>query len=209
MNISLTNIKQERFYNITDYLRFDVSKLIEAGAIVAGGALRSLLDQQDEIKDIDLFFTDQESIECTKRLLENEEYVQVFACPLGYLFTYVLFGEDSKKPDGGVQKNVLAKVQLITREIYLGANHIVSSFDLMPCCAAWDGTHLVFAEDWIKSVRKKMLYLNNLTYPVATLNRVDKYKQKGYYASEGFYVDIIRAIQNGVFDGEQLALYID
>ena len=209
MNYTVTNLKGARFDAITDYLGFETEELTNVGAIIAGGALRTLLDEEDKVKDIDLFFTSQQGIDSTKILLENKDFVQVFACPLGYLFTYVLFDEDTKKTDGTVQKNVLAKVQLITRELYQNTDHVVATFDLMPCCVAWDGKQLVFAEKWIRSVRKKMLYLNNLTYPVATLNRVNKYKQKGYYASEGFYVDIIKEIQGKVFVDEQLALYID
>ena len=209
MNYTITNLKDMRFDAITDYLGFEIEELTNAGAIIAGGAPRTLLDEEDEVNDIDLFFTSQEGIDNTKHLLENKDFVQVFACPLGHLFTYVLFDEDTKKPDGSVQKNVLAKVQLITRELYRNVDHVVSTFDLMPCCVAWDGKQLVFAEKWTRSVRKKMLYLNNLTYPVATLNRVDKYKQKGYYAPEGFYIDIIKEIQGKVFNGEELALYID
>lgn len=209
MNIVLKNIKEERFYPVSDYLTFELSLLTDVGAIIAGGALRTLLDDEDEVKDVDLFFTSQDGVDATKDLLVKYGYVQIFACPLGHLFTYALFDEDTKKPDGSVQKNVSAKVQLITRNLYPSIDAVVTSFDLMPCCVAWDGHQLVFAEKWIKSVRNKMLYLNNLTYPVATLNRVDKYKQKGYYASEGFYINIIKAIQGGVFDGEQLALYID
>lgn len=209
MNYTVTNLKETRFSAITNYLGFETEELTNVGAIIAGGALRTLLDEEDKVKDIDLFFTSQQGIDSTKILLENKDFVQVFACPLGYLFTYILFDEDTKKQDGSVQKNVLAKVQLITRSLYKDIDAVVTSFDLMPCCVAWDGKQLVFAEKWIRSVRKKMLYLNNLTYPVATLNRINKYKQKGYYASEGFYVDIIKEIQGKVFDGEQLALYID
>ena len=209
MSYTITKLKAARFNTIIDYLGFEIEELTNVGAIIAGGALRTLLDEEDNVKDIDLFFTSQQGIDSTKILLENKDFVQVFACPLGYLFTYILFDEDTKKQDGSVQKNVLAKVQLITRSLYKDIDAVVTSFDLMPCCVAWDGKQLVFAEKWIRSVRKKMLYLNNLTYPVATLNRINKYKQKGYYASEGFYVDIIKEIQGKVFDGEQLALYID
>ena len=210
-SINLSNLKEQRFNKLQESLWLDYESLTEAGAIVAGGSLRTLIDKEDEVCDIDLFFKEEESIANTKKLLEDNEYVCVFQCPLGYLSTYYKFSEKivGKRFDGSPEYEVVSKVQLITRDLYIDLEHVVSSFDLMPCCVAMDDERIVFADKWVKSVKKKMLYLNNLTYPVATLNRIDKYKRKGYYASEAFYVDIITTIQSSSFDGDRMSLYID
>jgi hypothetical protein len=210
-SINLAILKEQRFSKLQESLWLDYESLTEAGAIIAGGSLRTLIDEEDTVCDIDLFFKDEESIANTKKLLEDNEYVCVFQCPLGYLSTYYKFSENivGERFDGSPEYEVLSKVQLITRDLYIDLEHVVSSFDLMPCCVAMDDERIVFADKWVKSVKKKMLYLNNLTYPVATLNRIDKYKHKGYYAGEAFYVDIIKTIQSGSFDGDRMSLYID
>lgn len=210
-SINLSNLKEQRFNKLQESLWIDYESLTKAGAIIAGGSLRTLIDKEDEVCDIDLFFKEQESITNTKCLLEDNEYVCVFQCPLGYLSTYYKFSEKivGERFDGSPEYEVLSKVQLITRDLYIDLEHVVSSFDLMPCCVAMDNERLVFADKWVRSVKKKMLYLNNLTYPVATLNRIDKYKRKGYYASEAFYVDIIKTVQSSSFDGDRMSLYID
>lgn len=210
-SINLIDIKDYRFEKLQNSLYVSYEDLTSAGAIIAGGSLRTLIDKEDEVCDIDLFFKDEESIANTKSLLEYSEYVCVFQCPLGYLSTYYKFSEKivGERFDGSPEYEVLSKVQLITRDLYTDLEHVVSSFDLMPCCVAMDSERIVFADKWVKSVKKKMLYLNNLTYPVATLNRIDKYKHKGYYASEAFYVDIITTIQSSSFDGDRMSLYID
>jgi uncharacterized membrane protein len=210
-SINLANLKEQRFSKLQESLWIDYESLTKAGAIIAGGSLRTLIDKEDTVCDIDLFFKEEESIANTKSLLEDSEYVCVFQCPLGYLSTYYKFSEKvvGKRFDGSPEYEVLSKVQLITRNLYIDLEHVVSSFDLMPCCVAMDSERIVFADKWVRSVKKKMLYLNNLTYPVATLNRIDKYKRKGYYASEAFYVDIITTIQSSRFDGDRMSLYID
>jgi len=210
-SINLANLKEQRFNKLQESLWLDYESLTKAGAIIAGGSLRTLIDKEDEVCDIDLFFKDEESIANTKKLLEDNEYVCVFQCPLGYLSTYYKFSEKivGERFDGSPEYEVVSKVQLITRDLYIDLEHVVSSFDLMPCCVAMDDERIVFADKWVKSVKKKMLYLNNLTYPVATLNRIDKYKRKGYYASEAFYVNIITTIQSSSFDGDRMSLYID
>lgn len=210
-SVKIDSLKHSRFDVLDKSLMLNYTTLTKAGAIIAGGALRTLIDKEDAVCDIDLFFKNEEDIQKTKDKLEDNGYVCVFQCPLGYLSTYYFFGENviGKRFDGKDEYEVLSKVQLITRDLYADLEHVVSSFDLMPCCVAMDNERLVFADKWVKSVKKKMLYLNNLTYPVATLNRIDKYKRKGYYAGEAFYQDIVRSVREGVFDGDRLMLYID
>ena len=55
MNYTITKLKDTRFHAVTDYLGFEIEELTSVGAIIAGGALRTLLDEEDEVKDIDLF----------------------------------------------------------------------------------------------------------------------------------------------------------
>jgi len=210
-SVNLDNLKESRFHTIEANMLVDFRKLTKLGAIVAGGALRTLIDKDDVVCDIDLFFKDRNDINSVKNELESNGYAKVFECPLGHLTTYYYFGEKvvGKRYNGSDEYEVLSKVQLITRDMFASLEHVVSEFDLMPCCASMDNERLMFADKWVMSVKKKMLYLNNITYPVATLNRVVKYVNKGYYAGEHFYKEVIESIQNSNFDGDRLALYID
>lgn len=201
--------REDDLYCYLDNCYTDMYKLLDH-AVIAGGALRTMLETNEEIVDVDLFFLKDNAahnIYKVKTYLEDCEWVCVYECPLGYLTTYIKFSEYLKDANG--KSKVLGKIQLITREYYDSLEHLVSTFDLAPCCAAMSSDELVCTKDFIKSVHKKNLYLNNLTYPVATLNRVSKYKQKGYYAGENFWKDVILNIQQQEFNGEQLALYID
>lgn len=168
--------------------------LLGNGVWVAGGALRTLFNPCEVISDFDLFFQDSKALDFTQDILEMSGYKLIFECPKGELFTY-------RYRD--------VKIQCIAKRFYSDAIDLIDSFDFTICQAAFDGTTLHITKSMIKSAKKKNLYLHKVTYPVATLNRMMKYKEKGYYVLEKTLRDIALQISAGTFDGEQLALYID
>ena len=107
-----------------DELNQDVLSIIKDGVVLAGGALRSLVDPDDTPQDYDLFFTDTSKIEYVKGCLLCKGYSKVFECPEGKLTTF---------------KNEDTKVQLINKREYTDCSDIISSFDITACCAAYDG----------------------------------------------------------------------
>lgn len=177
------------------------------GLILAGGAVRDSLFGTD-ISDYDLFLTDEADVEAIKSYFLSNGFSNTFTCPLGHLFSYMK-GEDFKKPEQCV------KVQIICKRRYYDVADLINSFDFSATYFAMEvdkEEDLVVYTDHraIKDVRKKQLSLVNLEYPSSTLNRLYKYRNKGYYTG-----DIIKEIVKTVallgdkYDPENDTLYID
>lgn len=177
------------------------------GLILAGGAVRDSLFGTD-ISDYDLFLTGEADVEAIKSYFLSNGFSNTFTCPLGHLFSYMK-GEDFKKPEQCV------KVQIICKRRYYDVADLINSFDFSATYFAMEvdkEEDLVVYTDHraIKDVRKKQLSLVNLEYPSSTLNRLYKYRNKGYYTG-----DIIKEIVKTVallgdkYDPENDTLYID
>jgi hypothetical protein len=190
--ISLTsdNIARWRFFRM-DW----VHNLIQPNRVwVAGGALRTMVDPTEEVADYDLFFSSAEDAAATINYLKQHGWKLVFECPRGELYTFKVRG---------------IKAQCITKHYYTSAEALLDSFDFTVCQAAYDGQTLTLTKDFIRSVQQKRLILNKVTYPVATINRLMKYKAKGYVVTEKLLVDLVTDIAGKQFDDNQMALYID
>lgn len=169
--------------------------LVPNAVWLAGGALRTLISHTEQICDFDLFFKSEEHLEEVKSKLSAAGFKQIFACPKGELFTY-------KKRD--------LKVQCVAKHFYLNDIHLIDSFDFTICQAAYDGNVIRLAKNMIKSVKRKILYINQITYPVASINRMFKYKQKGYIIPEKTIADLVTQVSDGrKFSQDQMQLYID
>lgn len=203
--LKFTNLKNSRFEAIDS----DVMDALYSyeGLILAGGAVRDTLFGTD-ISDYDLFLTDKADVESIKSYFLSKGFSNTFACPLGHLFSYMK-GEDFKKPEECV------KVQIICKRRYYDVADLINSFDFSATYFAIQvdkEDDLVVYTDHraIKDVRKKQLSLVNLEYPSSTLNRLYKYRNKGYYTG-----DIIKEIVKVVaqmgdkYDPENDTLYID
>jgi len=204
--LKLTNLKDSRFSAIDSdvedaLLSFD-------GLILAGGAVRDSLFGT-EISDYDLFLTHKADLTSISEHFVGQGFGLVFACPLGHLFTYMK-GEDFKKPEECV------KVQIICKRRYSDVADLINSFDFSATYFAmlWndDETQFEVYTDHraIKDVRKKQLSLVNLEYPSSTLNRIYKYRNKGYYTGHVIKEIVARIAQmGGSYDPENDTLYVD
>lgn len=204
MTITLSNLSEWRFAAFEP-----VSGILQEGETwLAGGALRTLFSEKETIADFDIFFKNKGSLSQAKAGLLASGFKQVFACPRGELFTFF------KKHDFDMQNMKLhdtagVKVQCIARRFYKDADDLINSFDFTACMAAYDSKTLVLDKRMISSVKTKVLELNHLEYPVASLNRMMKYKEKGYTIPEKTLVSIVKEITGKIFNEKQLALYID
>lgn len=203
--LKFTNLKNSRFEAIDS----DVMDALYSyeGLILAGGAVRDTLFGT-EISDYDLFLTDEADVEAIKSYFLSNGFSNTFTCPLGHLFSYMK-GENFKKPEQCV------KVQIICKRRYYDVEDLINSFDFSATYFAMqvdkeDDLVVYTGHRAIKDVRKKQLSLVNLEYPSSTLNRLYKYRNKGYYTG-----DIIKEIVKVVaqmgdkYDPENDTLYID
>lgn len=197
--LQLTNLKDKRFSAIDNSVH-DLLVCYE-DVILAGGAVRDALFG-DEISDYDLFFTDTKQLENVKGFLLNEGFSNTFTCPLGQLFTYMK-GEDFKKPEECV------KVQLIVKRIYSDVADLLNSFDFSVTYFALHNETVYTSHQAIKDVRKKQLSLVNLEYPSSTINRLYKYRNKGYYTGHVIKEIVARVAEMTSYDPENDMLYVD
>lgn len=213
-------IKESRNSNLYNYfpLWFEDGICDIDGVYLAGGALRNLLGGDDEIADIDLFFRDEQALMQTIDILnsydgsENGCWYKAFHCPRNELITYKSAIETYMNYDGKPTPEQLRdqkKVQLITKSFYRDVDQLLNSFDFVPTCACWYKDILYTHPDWVKSVKKRELRLHDISYPVASLSRMVKYKEKGYKLLPETLYRMVEIINTREFDGDFLALYVD
>lgn len=191
--IELKNINNHKLElpREVDYILYNFK-----GSILAGGAIRDGLHGK-EISDYDLFFTDLLTVALIKEYLPSVGYNLVFACPQGLLYTF-------KMDD--------IKIQLICKRRYEDVYDLLDSFDFTICQYAITGTSGVYTtRQAIKDSKTNTLNLHKLTFPSATINRLSKYKKKGYYAGKAIK-QIVQAIVNIApedYDENLDSLYVD
>jgi len=200
----LKTLKDKRF----DMLDNDVVEacLNIEGLILAGGAVRDTMFGVVP-SDYDMFLTHDADLEEIKDYFLHCGFGNTFTCPQGKLFTYMK-GEDFKKPDECV------KVQIIVKRRYNDVQDLINSFDFS---ATYFGLtldddfqfNLYTSHQAIKDVRKKQLSLVNLEYPSSTINRLYKYRAKGYYVGHVIKDIVKRVADMGNYDPENDTLYID
>lgn len=170
------------------------------GCYLAGGAIRSIVDNTP-IQDYDLFFTDKE----TRDKVEKEIGIEsaYFRCPNDKLISMRKYG---------------VKIQLCSPLYYPTASALLNSFDLTASCfvvqchkvTSW---MLIMHPDTLADIAYKRIKLNNVTYPIATINRIHKYRQKGYTITDDVWKDLLTRIrglsQEDFEDPDKMALYID
>ena len=145
-----------------------INLVVRGRALLAGGMFRRVMDPADTLADIDLFFqSDEQKRQCVNHFDDRDfQFKNIFRCPEGKLFSY-------KDCDG-------TKIQLIAEDFYPDIPNCISTFDLSPCMAGWDGKMLFYDGKMPTDVHRKRLRINRVDYPAATLKRVEKYVKKGY-----------------------------
>jgi len=162
--------------------------------VLAGGAMRALVDTGDTICDYDLFVTDLSVLDPLKKRITDSGFNMVFECPEGKLFTY---------------RNEDVKVQAINNRQYVDIYDLINSFDITACCAAWDGDRVYKNKRFVFDVLNKRINLNKIEYPKATLNRLMKYSQKGYKLTREANEYFFNTLSTFEWTDENERFYID
>ena len=187
------NQKRKRYNSLSENIQMMVRNTFP-WLVLAGGSLRTVFDDKDQINDYDLFILGNEGEVIDKKIelvnyLKNEyQYKVIFDCPKGELKTFKC---------GNI------KVQIITLEntFYSDVFELLDSFDINASRIALQENDLYFSKKAIGDIKNKKVTLHKLTYPSATLNRMFKYKQKGYNIYNTFKEynqKFIENVQNGV-----------
>lgn len=150
-----------------------ISMLINEGAILAGGALRAVVDKST-VLDYDLFCKGEAELVRLKTLaLKWTGTRKVFECPNNELVT-VRCGA--------------FKIQIINVPDGNDPVKLLKSFDIIPSMFALDkGGHLYAHRLAMKCAMRRYVLLGRITYPIATLKRLEKFKMKGYKVGASVY----------------------
>lgn len=206
-----TNIKMKRIKNLEpDILE---ALALNHKLILAGGAVRDALFG-NEIQDYDLFLESGADVEQVKGFFIDKGYSNTFKCPEGKLFTYVKRKDGGETQVGKCDPSEHIKVQIIVKRYYYDTLDLINSFDFSVTYFGMRFEHntlKVYTDHRaIEDVRKKRINLVNLEYPTSTINRLHKYRARGYYC--GFVIkDIVKRVaeMGDSYDPKSDTLYID
>lgn len=183
--IEKAKIKQAIGTDVYDMLK-------ENKCVLAGGAITSLFTNK-EINDFDIYFTSKESLS------------QVFAEAFGvkedeFLSPYDLIIKfATKRSMLCVDKQGVQKLQLIHYKIHENIQSIFKSFDFEHVMGAFDFAteEFVLHENFMKANAQRLIQFNPSTdFPITSMMRVQKYKERGYTISKAQMLRIAFTIAN-------------
>lgn len=151
-----------------------IKKLKKYNAFVAGGAITSLFTNKD-INDIDIYFRDEKDLINFITEIYNNNYWIVSCTDKSILFQY-------KREDHNC-----IDIQLIYFKYFKDAYEIFNTFDFTVNMGAFDfkTEEFVFHDDFLKHNSQRILKFNDKTaFPIISLLRVQKYKEKGFSISK-------------------------
>jgi hypothetical protein len=191
MNLTLHRLKKTR----TEKADKDVMKVLADFplAVLAGGAFKELL-RGEAPSDYDIFLLNGCDVEALKSRLETDGFTKIFTCPRGELFTYA---------------KEKVKVQIVLKRRYVDVLDLLNSFDFSICYFALHDGALHTSKQAIKDWRKKTLSLVRLTYPSSTINRLYKYRKRGYYTGAVIKEIVMRVNAMADYDPTNDELYVD
>lgn len=183
--IEKAKIKQAIGVDVYDMLK-------DNKCVLAGGAITSLFTNK-EINDFDVYFTSKESLS------------QVFANVFGvnedeFLQPYDLITKfATNRSMLCIDKHTQAKIQLIHYSIHENIESIFKSFDFEHVMGAYDFAteEFVFHENFMKANAQRLMQFNPATdFPITSMMRVQKYKERGYTISKAQMLRVAFTIAN-------------
>ena len=166
--------QKRKLYN---YLGENLVKTFkENNAIIAGGCINSIFTNRD-INDIDVYFRN------------DDDLIEVIAD----VYDGYWIATHTKKAT--LFKNDYNKmVQLIHFKRFNNAQEIFDTFDFTVCMGAFD----FYTEEFVlhdkfllDNIQNVLNFNSNTSYPIMSMLRVDKYKNKGYNISKSEFIRIL------------------
>lgn len=183
-------VEQNKLESLLDK---DVWELLaENNAIVAGGAITSLFCNR-EINDIDVYFRSKRdlvkvlaAIYCIEDIYDGE--LDAFSVHVSGLSQRTIVCVNNEQ-----------MVQLMTFKYFPEVQDIFDTFDFTVCMGAFDckTKDFIFHPDFFKHNSQRYLKFNAGTaYPLMSMMRVDKYREKGYDISKAELLRVLFACMN-------------
>lgn len=172
------------------------SLLKDMKCILAGGAITSIFSGA-EVMDYDLYFTDKEGL---SRLIaqvfgvSEEDHISPFDLIAKFATNRSMLCIDK------YSKN---KLQFIHYKIFKDAYDIFNSFDFEHVMGAFDFAteEFVFHDNFFKSLAQRNIVFNpNTDFPIVSLMRVQKYKERSYKISKAQMLRVAFTIASRNYD---------
>jgi hypothetical protein len=191
----MKNVDKMIFY----YRKIFFEPIKEGGLIpteyaIAGGAIRDYLSDE-EVKDIDVFCQTKEAEDKLIAFLEKE-------------------GE--KMNENTQLANFKFKnrwIQIIKSKYYnMQTTEVIDSFDFTICGAMLVDDKFFSLPTFFQDTLAKHLRINKITFPLSTLERMQKYIKKGYEACNGTLLAVAKSQASVNFDNpseDTLRFYSD
>lgn len=172
------------------------SLLKDIKCVLAGGAITSIFSGA-EVMDYDLYFTDKEGL---SRLItqvfgvSEEDHISPFDLIAKFATNRSMLCVDK------YNKN---KLQFIHYKIFKDAHDIFNSFDFEHVMGAFDFAteEFVFHDNFFKSLAQRNIVFNpNTDFPIVSLMRVQKYKERSYKISKAQMLRVAFTIASRNYD---------
>ena len=167
--------------------------LKDAEAIIAGGAITSLFTNKD-VNDIDVYFRSEEQLFRTVAAIYGRDDYTDYAELDQFEMVY-----NGRSQRTLMFQNEEQDVQFMTFKWFDSVEDVFNTFDFTCCMAAYDCStgEFVFHPEFMQHNSQRYLKFNPGTaYPIMSLLRVDKYRDKGYTISKTEMLRIIGACMN-------------
>lgn len=174
------------------------------GRWLGGGAIRRAILDGNCSSDWDMFFDSQETLDSfveqcqsysVENLKENDHNIS-------FTITLPIKKDDSEEP-------VKFDIQAIKVSYYIDPEDVIDTFDYTICQFITDGEGLWTGESSLFDLSRKKLVVNRITFPVASLRRLLKYTNQGFYACSGCLQSLLKAVADDPDLLNQKIKYID
>lgn len=168
----------ERYNKCYHFFNYNVFKYTrDVYCWVSGGAVRDYWSIRKLSSDIDLFFRNMDDLEKVMVYLEEQKFKNTF--------------ENDRIIN---MRNNEKLIQLIKLN-FENPDETIRKFDFTVCCCAIDSTGTLYVDDnFFIDLARKSLIINELPYPLSTLQRLQKYIKKGYIMCNGNMLKLSKAI---------------
>jgi len=167
-----------------DYFKHICLDDLNARCWVAGGALREFFTVGNATRsDVDIFFPDETEFLLAKKHLIEGKAKQTF---------------ENERITNFIHKK--HRVQLIRTKYFPSPAATILAFDFTVACAAVDQNDVYHHPTFFMDLAKRRLVINDLPYPLSTLQRMQRYIQKGYTICNGGLLQIAKAIKGIDFE---------
>ncbi len=197
-------------YRLTDSFDLDVlfdlgipEPNVNKGIWIAGGAIRRTLLNEPISSDIDYFFRDE------KALQEFKAQIDILVAGGAFMIVKEIVNEYNICYKIKLANGRELDLQAIIIQFYSGPEEIIQSFDFTICQFVYDGDTLYVGDYSLMDLFSKRLAVHRITYATASLRRIIKYANQGYFLCQGAAKAFLQAVVNNPDTLETKVRYID